>query len=110
MQYHELHKELWLWLAENPKKNKEDWFKFKGIKGVLGECYACQFVKDKYSYSNCLECGKCPIYWGSDRGRFNCQSISTTIFSRWDNEEHDMVFRSKLALQIANKKWDKNRG
>lgn len=40
------HKKLWLWLAKNPNKQKEEWpgWKDYDIWKIPNECFACEFA------------------------------------------------------------------
>lgn len=46
--------EMWSWLAENPDKDKEDFFEFKNISNIpYSECYCCEFDG---IWGNCRNC------------------------------------------------------
>ncbi len=52
---HKLSVEMWTWLADNPKLEKENWINFHAIQDLLACCYLCEFYKT-YNTFNCSEC------------------------------------------------------
>lgn len=62
---HKLHKRMWLWLAKNPRKRKEDWFERCGIEDVpIFECYACKYAIDILYELDAIHecrCTYCPL-------------------------------------------------
>lgn len=112
---HEWHIELWNWLADNPTKEKGDWFnlKYNGLykNEVHCECFACQLANyESFSWDNCK---KCPIKWGNEvTGQIDMYCLSDinessidTLFDKWILEK-DLQQRSEYARQIANLPWD----
>ena len=90
---HTAHKEMWTWLAENPKMDKDDWPGWAENGGKhkdrLNLCFACDCCD--------VQCNLCPLVWP---GEIPCY-LSGQLFNLWgmslDDEE-----RASLALQIAN--------
>lgn len=95
---HTAHKELWDWLAKNPKKDKGDWPGWMTNGGIYRSpwlCFARNFGVDNYRLST-YSCKACPIKWpgtvcGGDDG----------LFQKWENEEN-LEERIKLAKQIRD--------
>lgn len=112
---HKEHKELWLWLADNPKKHKIDWPGWKLSRKydeVRSGCYACEYgweascgseeCGEEDDCSSCnLNCKGCPLIWpNNDNGKPRCDEMGGLWF-KWDiirNKEE----RREIALQIAN--------
>lgn len=91
------HKALWMWLSENPNKEKEDWPKWLNIPSMDNDCFACEIA-------NC-DCEDCPIIWPTidyDNNYPSCENI----FGAWDDEIL-LAKRSMLARYIANLPWKK---
>lgn len=93
--YQELHWLLWDWLAENPKKDKEDWPGWDNSVDADCGCFVCEYVNRRLD-SNCKSCpcyNFCadPICWG-------------TIHRQWTNaifiEDFDLA--STLAIQLRD--------
>lgn len=61
---HTLHRKLWLWLADNPEKSKEDWpeWDYNGgtVEKVKHLCFACEYIEETiggcYGDKGLLEC------------------------------------------------------
>jgi len=101
---------LWLWCADNPEKEKEDWpmGEFNGgiIPIVDNDCFACEFkgFKSYHHDDKYISCGaNCLVVWPGDychsNPLFNDGNIG--LFSQWENAE-DLSTRSRLARKIAN--------
>lgn len=95
------HKKLWEWLANNPEKEKRDYFSVMGMpKKDHPEslCYACEYDNDD-------SCRSCPLDgWNSD-GKCLCQCISDNgLYGRWEDamDAHDYETACKIAHEIAN--------
>ena len=86
----ELHREMWNWLAENPEKQKNDWFDKEDV-DALDECFACEECN-----SNCEEC---PL----DRSVIGCGK-SYGLYRMWMASE-DADVRRALAKVIAGLPW-----
>lgn len=98
MTYKELHRELWLWLADNPEMLKSDWPRWKHNGGDIGfvtsYCFACEYIESMYQLGFDVGCHKyCPI--GS------CQPE----YDKWWRLQEYQRQRRKWALRIANKEW-----
>ena len=113
---HEWHMELWNWLADNPEKEKIDWFKLKFndnyYNEVYSDCFACQCAN--YDSFDWIHCKKCPIIWGNEEFQSDIFCINNledafinTLFDKWTYES-DMVKRSEYAHQIANLPWNES--
>jgi len=90
----ENHIALWTWLAENPKKDKENWPGFRTIKqrGLhlpMSLCFACEQCGHL--------CGICPLNQGQRVWRI-CDDDHA--FRQWRNARTSKT-RSKYARQIA---------
>ena len=125
-----LHKELWIWLAENPGKTKWDWPEWSrvglfdrlweaeyGGERIIHGCFACQATSGGLGYKSC---DLCPIDWGVDFDK--CYETPCTgdgsTFDDWYRlvVGHRLVFSdsntkkvkeqiSKLAFEIASYEW-----
>ena len=99
------HRELWLWLAENPLKEKSEWpgWVYNGgpYEEMLFNCPACQ-------YARCItdECTKCPLVWVDDDNNpvsliyIACDRLS--LYGEW--KHGGPIKRAVIARQIANLK------
>lgn len=110
MNWHEEHKKLWEWLAENPGKKKIDYFIAKGLESPPNNCFAC--LVGKLAFDRC----KCPIDWGEEKD-FACE-LGDSPYKEWrdimsiyefgdqfDEElSQDISFNrlTELATRIAN--------
>lgn len=59
---------LWKWLAENPDKQKHEFFEIKKIKKPLNTCYACEYALNEakrinYDGNMCFFCPMLSL-WG----------------------------------------------
>lgn len=99
LNYAKAHKRLWLWLADNPTKGKEDWpeWKYNGgkIPSVTLNCFACG-IDEQYF---CPLHGKFCSIWG-DNGCFS-------LYEEWRVAyiHNATKLATELAIQIANLKW-----
>ena len=93
---HTAHKEMWTWLAENPKMDKDDWPEWEwnggGIGSIMNLCFACEYL--------CAACSSCPLIWPKVRGEGRvCHSGG--LYEKWVTGENAET-RTSLARQIAN--------
>ena len=108
----ENHRKMWNWLADETEKrklkmNKTDYFEenreCRGIK-LRNWCYLCEYTVNYtgiYSYS--INCGVCPINWGSDSGYYMCENDGKGIYSQWCHcDPDDWQTAARLARKIAN--------
>lgn len=98
---HTAHRKLWLWLAEDASRNKEDWpeWEYNGgtIPKVENNCVACAYAHELYKISgSAFVCHDCPLEWPNggvcwERGN---------LFKLWcdSGEELSRAF----AVEIAN--------
>lgn len=86
----ELHREMWNWLAENPEKQKSDWFDKEDV-DALNECFACEECNSN--------CGECPL----DSNVIGCGK-SCGLYHIWLASE-DVDVRRALAKVIAGLPW-----
>jgi hypothetical protein len=85
MSYAELHKEMWLWLADHPDKNKWDWPRWGAVGVIPNHCFACAEAD-----TQCMS--KCPVVWGKGL----CMD-DDSLYTKW-RETHD----PEIARKIAN--------
>lgn len=95
LNYAKAHKRLWLWLADNPTKGKEDWpeWKYNGgkIPRMRNYCFAC--AMDDQGYCP-LQNTPCAV-----ESHDHCVAPYHTWLHAYPEE------RKKLAEKIANLKW-----
>ena len=96
----ELHEELWLWLAENPKSLKEDWPRWKfqdgDIPEIIADCFACEY-EDRHTHKD--EYCHCPLdfpNWEITHGGSDCLN---GLYDKWCDAI--VKARTVLAKQIA---------
>lgn len=89
----ELHREMWSWLAENPEKQKSDWFDKEDV-DALDECFACEECNS--------HCEECPL----DSNVIGCGK-SCGLYRIWMISE-DADVRRALAKVIAGLPWRSN--
>lgn len=112
-QYNKLHKHLWIWLSNNPDKEKEDWFLkvFSNNDKILYEtsnfnyCFACMKYDNSYlSYtSGCKHTGMCFIQWNTIN---NTCFYRDSIYILWFNETSPSK-KSLYAYHISRLEWRK---
>ena len=116
-----LHKELWVWLAENPGKTKWDWPKWSSVDNlweaeyggerIIHGCFACQTTSGGLEHNYC---DLCPIDWGVDFDK--CYETPCTGDGSTFDDWHSLTFSdsreekikegiSRLAFEIANYEW-----
>jgi hypothetical protein len=96
-----LHRELWNWLAENPKKSKESWPGWKGRLPVTNNCFLCAYAEGIDEGETIIRCC-CLLDWELPG---NCQANNSyyTLYEKASSDET----RSMLARKIANLKESK---
>ena len=68
------HREMWLWLAKHPDKNKWDWpgWKYNGgtyeMDVAFRDCFACEYAGKKPDKPYEQECCRCPLIWVRGNG------------------------------------------
>jgi hypothetical protein len=126
LNYEELHRELWNWIAENlPKGNmnyplnaqtmtdiKMDWpgweIYYKDYDTATNQCFACDDCD--------VECIKCPLTWGDLHQRNEeededmdydppCESLKDSPYKQLLKTVKTRSTAVKLAQQIADMKW-----
>jgi len=117
----ELHRRLWIWLSENPSKEKDDWPEFKKIREYIfrwngmqikNHCFCCEYANHVYlktEGSRSGYCSHCPIKWPGG----HCED-DYSPYSKWNGiiidmddplqDEMDLIISSKYALEVANLK------
>jgi len=93
----EAHKILWNWLADNPDKSNEDFFKNNICSSVPHNfCYACEDAR-----RNCKYC----LTWISNKvfGDAPCYNYNS-ILVKYKNAKG--IEKEKLAKEIANMQWN----
>ena len=78
------HRELWFWLADNPKARKTDWPGWKNCRNNDWDCFPCS-----------MQHGCCPFDWGT----VSCLTPGS-LYERWQVETNPVV-REVLADLIA---------
>jgi hypothetical protein len=88
--------DLWLWLALNPEKRKENWpgWKFNGgyLEECSGDCPCCDY---KVSIKNSSCTTHCPIKWTDGHCLSSGSEYIEYIYAKTFKE------RTKWALKIA---------
>ena len=88
---HTLHRQLWMWLAENPEKTKDQWPSWKHIiDKPYFHCWACEYTIDPH-----LVCSECPVIWKAER----CEDKGSE-YQQWQDTDN-LELRSALALEIV---------
>lgn len=95
---HEAHKEMWLWLAENPECEKWEWPELKKIrKRPACFCFACEAAEHDKAETN-MVCAKCPLIWpGNYILKEDGAICFQSIFGKWQKGHSPY-----LARKIAN--------
>jgi hypothetical protein len=108
---HKWHKEMWIWLSENPDKCKFDWPKWDEVdsaKVVRDNCYcfAC-FELEITGMKNCKQ--YCPINWTEGNEDItSCVSYGSLYNDLYSDSVSDEE-RSERCLKIANLPWSYKR-
>lgn len=99
---HSAHRDLWLWLSENPERWKADWPGWKTYRNPpVSFCFACQYTVDvsqHYGLRQSIRCCFCPLDWPGKRCVFG---TSTGLYDLWSESSPSSHVRSKLARDIA---------
>lgn len=115
--WHELHIALWVWLAMDGEREKEEWFEKFNIPEVKQRCFACE--EAEISFSCCpltteeedyikpsLEdeiykpdfCCRCPLTNPSS------EECLDGLYDDWWAADPEQ--KEKLAIKIATMKWE----
>lgn len=105
------HREMWLWLAENPIKRKMDWPKFEtniylttfNGHDIPHGCFACYWVTS-FKRRNCI---LCPITWVDETQKViidGCAGCETkgTLYYEW--KEFSSSLRYMRSGEFTTKK------
>ena len=99
---HTAHRDLWLWLSENPECWKADWPGWERHQNLPARlCFACQYTVDvfrNYGFKRSIGCDLCPLEWPGKRCTFR---NSTGLYDLWNVSNHLPDVRRKLARDIA---------
>lgn len=99
---HTAHRDLWLWLSENPERWKEDWPGWKSYRNIPYQlCFACQYTVDviqHYSLQRKIGCDLCPLEWPGKRCIFG---TSIGLYDIWSESSPSSHVRRKTARDIA---------
>jgi len=107
----ELHKELWMWIHDNPLKEKNSWPGWEKIKaetGFVGICFACAVsdMMSTYDWMNNLdntdECSDCPLQWENN---VQCNEENSS-YGMW-NLYHKLLTVAKNRYPDLIKKYTK---
>ena len=89
----ELHRRMWgdmqKELGDNPPKYDRYYFKRQWCEenfpneSILSECFLCEYVRQISPMA--LRCYKCPIKWGNNNAKFNCQGYGDNADYRYDS-------------------------
>lgn len=114
---HEAHKLLWEWLAKNPDKDKQDFFKTYCKREILPKnfCYACEEAlgRCKVSSTKGSMCTKCPIKKWREYSHYTigcaCINAPDNLYSDWSLTdpygEENLKKLNQLAAEIADLEW-----
>ena len=97
--YHSLHKEMWLWLAENPEAAKSDWPRWNETDVVgkaIHHCFACSALEEG---ATAHDCERCPLLWGTPTNQCIGDEYNG-LYEQWVDARGER--RVRLALEIAN--------
>lgn len=95
----EMHRKLWNWLADNPRKEKKHFFKYFEITNPpIFYCYACShaIAKSIMPENYCVKCPLCNLIIG-----FGCLN---GLCQEWCFAKTEGT-RSAIARQIAELPW-----
>ena len=110
----ELHKEMWMWLSENPDKEKLDWPGWENVELCKDEvsafldctrCFACTWDKINNKTDLLPKGDYCPINKGLTCGyvTFRClDGLYDEWFHCWFSKKDR---KAELAKQIAELPW-----
>lgn len=99
---HTAHRDLWLWLAENPGRWKEAWPGWESYRNLpVSFCFACQYTVDvsrHYGLRQSIRCCFCPLEWPGKRCTL---STASGLYDIWRVSNNIPGVRRKLARDIA---------
>lgn len=101
---HYWHMRLWNWLANNPKKIKEDWPGWKYVEKTYQDCFACKIANERHViitgfHNPGRRCFYCPIEDWTHK-LFSCEHGEYFYWKYYTGKE-----KQKYAKIIANMKW-----
>lgn len=121
-----LHREMWHWIAEETRKQKEivwrfAWFDAKDLceDDILNCCFACQEAMDRAKthgdlHGDFFVCGYCPLTWDTEFGNREdedasyvlCDNVGT-LYDQWIAQSTHANWQeaADLADQIAEMEW-----
>ena len=89
----ELHRQMWgdmqKELGDNPPRRDRYYFKQQWCEehfpneSILSDCFLCEYVRQISIMA--LRCYNCPIKWGNDNAKFNCQGYGDNADYRYDS-------------------------
>ena len=94
----EICRELWLWLADNPEKSKDDWPGWKEYWPMISGCPCCEYIRHRYPFG-ILNCHRCLLKWPISRWAHSCLDDDTP-YSAW-LEPKSVDDRVGSALEIV---------
>lgn len=120
MTLEQAHRMLWNWLADNPDKDKEDFFeKFKCNIKPIDTCFACECAGRSLSNPRIANCKKCPLTWGTEKDErykyketyclyigdyFDLDYDFVPLYEKYENNNY-YDEKSDIAKQIAEMEW-----
>lgn len=110
---HDLHVQMWDWLAKNPDRYKNEWpgWHEHGLLVPLAHCFACSFA---YHISSGhlpfpYRCAYCPLSWPGricclpDTAMPHCDSVPNEyLFSYWDSRNTTLEATAHIAAAIRD--------
>lgn len=89
------HRELWQWLADNPKEHKDDWPGWADYAIICkNDCFACEFAGS---------CGHCPIWKHRPDETRRCMDYGSWYNERMRNLEPEGASENKTDLKKRRK-------
>jgi len=100
---------MWLWLARNPRKEKDAYFEKIEEDGdnIKARCFLCEYINCKGVWGEeFINTYRCPL----DKKFLNCFKDNSP-FEIWDKTQDDKE-RTKQAMRIVNacRRWKAKRG
>lgn len=106
--WHELHIALWVWLAMDGKREKEEWFNFFNVPKNLDLCFACSCAAEVLRGAGEMwfpswkaACHFCPL----PRDVYKIPSCANGLYAAWMYTPKKTE-REELAREIAVMKWE----
>jgi len=84
--------DCWIWLSENPNKNKRDWFDCKSLRYLRNQCAFCEYF---LSLKTPNPCKKCYLMH-----KLYCCQENYSAYQNWNCAKR-LKTKAKYALQIA---------